>query len=141
YVRLARFDEYGIGTYPEITIDDNSDQTTQPDPFDGQNWLLLVRQNDTNFNVYQRSTNKEPWHLTPNKTSFSNAKFAGLPMQVGIAFADFNSVYGYVQFDSFMLDAALEGTLLQVSSAGGFITITWAEYPGAVLQSSPSLSP
>jgi hypothetical protein len=141
YVRMARFDEYGIGTYPEITIDDNSDQTTQPDPFDNQNWLLLVRQNYTNFNVYQRSTNKEPWHLTPNKTSFANAKFAGVPMQVGIAFADFNSVYGYVQFDSFMLDAALEGTLLQVSSAGGFITITWAEYPGAVLQSSPSLSP
>jgi hypothetical protein len=140
YVRMARFDEFGIGTYPEITIDDNSDQTTQPDPFDGQNWLLLVRQNYTNFNVYQRSTNTEPWHLTPNKTSFSNAKFAGVPMQVGIAFADFNAVYGYVQFDSFMLDAALEGTPLQVSSAGGLITITWPDYPGAVLQSSPILS-
>jgi hypothetical protein len=141
YVRMARFDEYGIGTYPEITIDDASDQTTQPGQGDGQNWLLLIRQNYTNFYVYQRSTNKEPWHLTPNKTSFSNAKFAGQPMQVGIAFADFNSVYGYVQFDSFMLDAAREGTPLQVSSAGGFVSITWPNYPGAVLQSTGSLSP
>ncbi len=141
FVRMARFDEYNIGTYPEITIDGVSDQTTQPDPFDGQNWLLLVRRNFTNFNVYQRSTNNQPWHLTPNKTSFSNAKFAGQPMQVGIAFADFNSVYGYVQFDSFMLDAALEGTPLQVSTSPGFVTITWPDYPGAILQSSPSLSP
>jgi hypothetical protein len=141
YVRMARFDEYGIGTYPEITIDGVSDQTTQPDQLDGQNWLLLVRQNYTNFNVYQRGTNTEPWHLTPNKTSFSNAKFAGQPMQVGIAFADFNVVYGYVQFDSFMLDAALEGTPLQASSSNGVITISWPDYPGAVLQSSPSLHP
>ena len=141
YVRMARFDEYGIGTYPEITIDDVSDQTSQPGQGDGQNWLLLVRQNLTNFNVYQRLTNNQPWHLTPNQTSFSNAKFAGLPMQVGIAFADFNSVYGYVQFDSFMLDAALEGNPLQVSAAGGFITITWNDYPGAVLQSTPNLDP
>jgi hypothetical protein len=141
FVRMARFDEYGIGTYPEITIDGVSDQTTQPDQLDGQNWLLLVRQNYTNFNVYQRGTNTEPWHLTPNKTSFSNAKFAGQPMQVGIAFADFNVVYGYVQFDSFMLDAALEGTPLQASSSNGVITISWPDYPGAVLQSSPSLHP
>ncbi len=141
FVRMARFDEYGIGTYPEITIDDVSDQTTQPDSFDGQNWLLLVRQNNTNFNVYQRATTNQPWHLTPNKTSFSNAKFAGKPMQVGIAFADFNSVYGYVQFDSFMLDAALVGNALQVSSSPGSITITWSDYPGAVLQSTTSLSP
>jgi hypothetical protein len=27
-----------------------------------------------------------------------------------------------------------------VSSAGGLITITWPDYPGAVLQSSPILS-
>jgi hypothetical protein len=141
FVRMARFDEYNIGTYPEITIDGISDQTTQPDPLDGQNWLLLVRQNFTNFNVYQRSTNNEPWHLTPNKTSFSNAKFAGQPMQVGIAFADFSAAYGYVQFDSFMLDAALEGTPLQVSASAGSITITWPDYPGAVLQSTTSLGP
>jgi hypothetical protein len=141
FVRMARFDEYGIGTYPEITIDGISDQTTQPDPFDGQDWLLLVRQNFTNFNVYQRSTNNEPWHLTPNKTSFSNAKFAGQPMQVGIAFADFNTVYGYVQFDSFMLDAALEGTPLQVSTSAGSVTLSWPDYPGATLQSTASLNP
>jgi hypothetical protein len=49
-------------------------------------------------------------------------------------------VYGYVQFDSFMLDAALEGSALQVSSAGGFITITWNDYPGAILQSTASLN-
>jgi hypothetical protein len=136
FVRMARFDEYGIGTYPEITIDDNSDQTTQPDPFDGQNWLLLVRQDYTNFYVYQRSTNTEPWHLTPNKTSFSNAKFAGVPMQAGIAFADFNAVYGNVQFDSFMLDVLP----LQVSPDGGSVTVTWTQ-TAAALQSSPSLSP
>jgi hypothetical protein len=136
FVRMARFDEYGIGTYPEITIDDNSDQTTQPDAFDGQNWLLLVRQDYTNFYVYQRATNTEPWHLTPNKTSFSTNKFAGIPMQVGIAFADFNDVYGSVQFDSFMLDVLP----LQVSSADGFVTVTWTQ-TAATLQSSPSLSP
>jgi hypothetical protein len=46
-----------------------------------------------------------------------------------------------VQFDSFMLDAAMEGNPLQVSAAAGSITITWNDYPGAVLQSSPSLDP
>lgn len=136
YVRMGRFDEYGIGTYPEITIDDNSDQTTQPAQGDGQDWLMLVRQDYTNFNVYQRSTNNQPWHLTPNKTSFSNAKFAGIPMQVGIQFSDFSDSYGYVQFDSFMLDVVPP----QISSAGGFVTITWTETPASLL-SSPSLSP
>ncbi|HEV7925231.1 MAG TPA: hypothetical protein VGR14_07750, partial [Verrucomicrobiae bacterium] len=142
YVRMARFDEYGIGTYPEITIDDNSDQTTQPGEGDGQNWLLLVRQNYTNFNVYQRSTNNQPWHLPPNGTSFSNAKFAGKPMQVGITLSTFNSgVASYVQFDTFMFDAAQEGTPLQISSTNGTLNITWPDYPGAVLQSTTSLSP
>jgi hypothetical protein len=142
YVRMARFDEYGIGTYPEITIDNQSDQTTQLDPFDGQNWLLLVRQSYTNFDVYQRATNNEPWHLTPNKTSFSNAKFAGVPMQVGLTLSTFNAgVASSVQFDSFMLDAALVGTPLQVSAAGGMLTVTWNDYPGATLQSTTSLNP
>ncbi len=142
YVRMARFDEYNIGTYPEITIDDVSDQTTQPGQTDGQNWLLLVRQNFTNFNVYQRSTNNEPWHLTPNKTAFSNAKFAGVPMQVGLTLSTFNSgLASYVQFDSFMLDAAAEGTPVQVSASAGTLTISWPDYPGAVLQSTTSLSP
>ena len=142
YVRMARFDEYGIGTYPEITIDDNSDQTTQPGQGDGQNWLLLVRQNYTNFNVYQRSTKSAPWHLSPNKTSFSNAKFAGQPMQVGITLSTFNSgVASYAQFDSFMLDAAQEGTPLNISATNGSFTITWPDYPGAVLQSTTSLNP
>jgi hypothetical protein len=142
YVRMARFDEYGIGTYPEITIDDNSVQATQPGQGDGQNWLLLVRQNYTNFNVYQRLTNNQPWHLTPNKTSFSDPHFAGQPMQVGLTLSIFNGVNGFVQFDSFMLDAAQgQGPTLKVSSAGGFVTITWPYYPGAVLQSSITLDP
>jgi hypothetical protein len=50
-------------------------------------------------------------------------------------------VASYVQFDSFMLDAASIGSSLQVTSSNGSITITWNDYPGAILQSSPSLSP
>ena len=141
YVRMARFDEYGIGTYPEITIDDASDQTTQPGQGDGQNWLLLVRQNYTNFNVYQRLTNTQPWHLTPNKTSFSDPHFAGQPMQVGLTLSVYNNVNAFVQFDSFMLDTTLRGPTLKVSAAGGFVTVTWPYYPGAVLESTISLSP
>jgi hypothetical protein len=136
-VRMARFDEYGIGTYPEITIDAASQQLTQPGQGDGQNWLLLVRQNYTNFNVYQRLTNNQPWHLTPNKTVMSNAKFAGQTMQVGITLSTYSDNPGsYVQFDSFMLDVLP----LQVSSAGGFVTVTWTQ-TAATLQSSPSLDP
>jgi hypothetical protein len=134
-VRMARFDEYGIGTYPEITIDDASQQLTQPGQGDGQNWLLLVRQNYTNFNVYQRLTNNQPWHLTPQKTLMSNAKFAGQTMQVGITLSTYSDNPGsYVQFDSFMLDVSS----LQVSSAGGFVTVAWTA-TAATLQSSPSL--
>jgi hypothetical protein len=136
-VRMARFDEYGIGTYPEITIDGVSQQLTQPGQGDGQNWLLLVRQNYTNFNVYQRLTNNQPWHLTPNMTSMSNAKFAGQIMQVGITLSTYSDNPGsYVQFDSFMLDVLP----LQVSSADGSVTVTWTE-TAATLQSSPSLNP
>jgi len=134
-VRMARFDEFGIGTYPEITIDDASQQLTQPGQGDGQNWLLLVRQNYTNFNVYQRLANNQPWHLTPEKTSMSNAKFAGQTMQVGMTLSTYSDNPGsYVQFDSFMLDAPS----LQVSSAGGFVTVAWTA-TAASLQSSPSL--
>ncbi len=136
-VRMARFDEYGIGTYPEITIDAASQQLTQPGQGDGENWILLVRQNYTNFNVYQRSTNNQPWHLTPNKTVMSDAKFAGLPMQAGICLSTYSDNAGsYVQFDSFMLDALP----VQVSSANGSVTVSWTQ-TAATLQSSPSLSP
>ena len=136
-VRMARFDEYGIGTYPEITIDAASQQLTQPGQGDGQNWLLLVRQNYTNFYVYQRSTNNQPWHLTPNKTTMSSAKFAGLPVQVGMTLSTYSDNAGsYVQYDSFMLDVLP----LQVSYAGGNVTVAWTE-TAATLQSSPSLNP
>jgi len=136
-VRMARFDEYGIGTYPEITIDAASQQLTQPGQGDGQNWLLLVRQNYTNFNVYQRLANNQPWHLTPDKTSMSSPVFAGQTMQAGITLSTYSDNPGsYVQYDSFMLDVLS----LQVSTAGGFVTVTWGE-TAATLQSSPSLSP
>jgi hypothetical protein len=63
-------------------------------------------------------------------------------MQVGITLSTYSDNAGsYVQFDSFMLDAAAEGTPLQVSVAGGSLTITWPDYPGAVLQSSPNIYP
>ncbi len=142
WVRMARFDEYGIGTYPEITIDNNSTQLTQGGQGDGENWILLVRQNFTNFNVYQRATNNQPWHLSPNKTSMSNAKFAGKPMQVGITLSTYSDNAGsYVQFDSFMLDAAAEGTPVASFRVRGLSDYYLAGLSGAVLQSSPNIYP
>src|SRR5262249_28470276 len=104
WVSFTRFDEFGIGTYARLNITNNVLQSTQPNPDNGDNWILIIRQNGTNFNFYERSTNAAPWHLTPLKTSYSVPEFAGQPMQVGIEYAQYTGTPAYAHFDSFMLD-------------------------------------
>src|SRR5207302_926849 len=114
-------------------------QSTQSNPNNGDNWLLLIRDHGTNFNFYERATNTAPWRLTPNKTSYAVSQFAGQPMQVGIEYAQYTGTPAYGHFDSFMLDRA--GATIQVARSGGNILLSWPDVPDLVLQSTPSLTP
>ena len=142
WVSWTRFDQFGIGTYARAEIANNKIlSSTQPDVGSGQMWLLLVRQNETNFFFYQKANKTDPWLAAPNGVTYSSALYANQPMQVGILACAFNS--GQVltdQFDNFMLDVS--GSFgLTATASGGNILISWPDAPGVVLQSTASLTP
>ena len=109
----------------------------------GQFWLLLVRQNETNFFFYQKANKTDPWLAAPNGVTYSSALYANQPMQVGIIAEAFDS--GAVQtdqFDNFMLDVSAPPVTLSLTAvtSGGNIVISWPDTAGAVLQSASSLN-
>ena len=144
WVTWGRFDEFNIGTRAELIIDNGTTALPTSDQGSDQRWLLMVRQNGTNFAFYQRSNATDPWQPSKAKQTFSVANFAGLPVQAGIQDGGFDSgniVVG--QFDHFMLDASPSAGGLTVTPAGANVLISWPAVPGGsyTLQSSPSLAP
>jgi hypothetical protein len=143
WVGFTKFDEFNIGTYARKNIDDKEYQFGQNNQNSPDNWLLILRQNLTNFFFYERATNALPWRLTPAKVSFSGSgalpDFAGQPMQVGIQVTPYLAGL-YAQFEHFMLNVG-SGLILQASVAGRNITLTWPADPNAKLQSTVNLSP
>jgi regulation of enolase protein 1 (concanavalin A-like superfamily) len=144
WVNLTRFDEFGIGTYARLNLSNIVLQSTQSNPNNGDNWLLIIRDHGTNFNFFERATNTAPWRLTPNKTAYLVPRFAGLPMQVGIQWMTFNrggvaSPGLLARFDSFMLDAL--SPTLQADHVGNNIVLSWPAAPGWTLQSTPAVAP
>jgi len=144
WVSWARFDEFGIGTRAELIR--NNATTAQPsaDVGDGQLWLLMLRQNGTNFYFFQRANATDPWRRGPAGQTFSTVAFAGRPMQVGIEEGGFDSggvVIG--QFDSFMADLTASPVALTATPFGGNIVVSWPAYSSFnyTLLSSSSLTP
>jgi hypothetical protein len=143
WVNFTRFDEFGIGTYPRLNIDNAVQQSIQLNQDNGDNWLLIIRQNGTNFNFYERSVPTDPWRLTPLKTSYQVPQFAGQPMQVGIQWMTFNrggAGQDGARFDSFMLDVVAVKPKLNVALANGKVTLSWPTAVGVTLQFTPTLS-
>ena len=138
WVSFTRFDEFGIGTYARLNITNTVLQSIQLNINNGDNWILVIRQNGTNFNFYERSNNISPWRLTPLKTSYQVPEFAELPMQVGIEYAQYTATPAYGHFDSYMLDAA--PATLQISESGGNVLVSWPAVPSS-LEYSLSLHP
>jgi hypothetical protein len=141
WVSFTRFDEFGIGTYARLNIDNAVLQSTQPNPNDGDNWLLIIRQNGTNFNFYERASSTDPWKLTPLRTTYQAPQFAGVPMQVGIEFAQYTGTPAAAHFSNFMLDVAAPALVLHVNQSAGNVILSWQAAPGVALQSTPALQP
>jgi len=146
WVGFTKFDEFNIGTYARKNIDNKEYQFGQNNQNSPDNWLLILRQNLTNFFFYERATNTVPWHATPGKVAFSGSgalpDFAGQPMQVGIQMTPYTPGPGpelYAQFEHFMLDVE-SGSPLTIRVSGGNVVITWPPIPGT-LQFTLSLSP
>jgi hypothetical protein len=149
WVSFTRFDLYGIGTYARKNLNNVVTQSTQPGGFNGANttsdtnlWLLVVRQNATNFLFFQRQLATDPWAPTPNGTTYSINTFAGLPLQVGLLAGGFDSGNSVtVGFDSFMLDEVVTPPTLQASAIGGNVSISWPASGNFTLRYTSSLSP
>jgi hypothetical protein len=143
FVSLCRFDEFGIGTYARLNLQDLVLQSTQPDQGDTNYWLLIIRSSGTNFNFYKRLTNSLPWQQLPLLTSYQVAKFANVPMQVGIMAEPWTGGGGVSRtatYDSYMLDYTTVPAL-QIAKSGSNIILSWPADPKLVLQSTPSLNP
>jgi hypothetical protein len=143
WVGFTKFDEFNIGTYARKNIDNKEYQFGQNNQNSPDNWLLILRQNLTNFFFYERATNTLPWRLTPAKLSFSGSgalpDFAGQPMQVGIQVTPYLAGL-YAQFEHFMLNVE-SGLILQARIQEGNIILNWPADPKSKLQSTGSLHP
>ena len=148
WVSFTRFDMFGIGTYARYTLNNSTVRSSQPGGFSGASstsdtnlWLLMVRQNGTNFLFFQRQFATDPWAPTPNGTTYAVTNFAGLPLQVGLLAGGFNSGNAVtVGFDSFMLDQISTSPALKASISGGQIQIRWPASGTYTLQYTPSLT-
>jgi hypothetical protein len=139
WVSWTRFDEFGIGTYARETLNNATTRDSQPTADDGYYWLLMVRENGTNFSFYQRQSPADPWQTAPDGTTYSIAAFAGQPLQVGILACAFDSgTAATSQLSDFMLDTGL--AKLTVGRSGADVVLAWPEGAGT-LQVTPSLSP
>ncbi|MGA2246839.1 MAG: hypothetical protein ABSH48_17745 [Verrucomicrobiota bacterium] len=149
WVSFTRFDQFGIGTYARYTLNNATVRSIQPNGFNGAGttsdtnlWLLMVRQNATNFLFFQRRLPTDPWSPTPNGTTYSLTNFAGLPLQVGLIAGGFNSGDSVTSgFDSFMLDETVVAPALTVSASGRNVNISWPSSSPLTLRYSLSLSP
>jgi hypothetical protein len=144
WVSWARFDEFGIGTRAELIRNNATTAEPTADVGSGQLWLLMLRQNSTNFYFFQRANATDPWLPAPAGQTFSVATFAGLPMQVGIEEGGFDSggvVTG--QFDTFMADLSASAGTLTATASGKNIVVSWPAFSSFsyTLLSSPSLNP
>jgi hypothetical protein len=153
WISFTRFDLFGIGTYARRTLSGLAGTGTTQRPnggtgFNGANttsdtnlWLLVVRQDLTNFMFFQRMNATDPWKQNPALTTFTPAVFTNLNLQVGLLAGGFNSG-NQVQdgFDSFMLDQPLHGPTLSTSASGGNVNVFWPPSGSFTLQYSPSLS-
>jgi hypothetical protein len=140
FISWARFDNFGIGTRAEQIIRGGTTPLPSGDVGDEQRWLLMVRKNGTNFTFYQKANLTDPWLPGPAGQQFNVTNFADVPMQVGIMEGGFDSggsVTG--QFDTFSLDVGQP--ILDVSSSGQNIILTWPALSGYTLQYTLGLAP
>ncbi len=143
WVDWVRFDEFGIGTRMELTIDNVTTRPANSDVGGTDRYMLMVRQNGTNFYFFQRTLPTDPWHTTavPARIGATAvAKFAGQPMQVGIVCSGFDSGTPVsAGFSNFMLDIGSPG--LSLTASGTNVVVTWPGSPSAQLQYTPTLNP
>lgn len=142
WVSFTRFDEYGFGTYARETLANGTIRSPQSGGFNGANtisdtnlWLLIARQNGTNFLFFQRQLATDPWVPIPDGTTYSLTNFAGLPLQVGLLAGGFDSANQVtVGFDSFMLDQSTVAPVLSASVSAGNLSLSWPSTGNYTLQ-------
>jgi len=148
FVEWMRFDEYSIST---TTFNTKNGVNTETDETDGEMtdyWLLMVRQNSTNFFFFKKANATDPWLAQPSETIVRADFTNGVPLQVGLMQSMFSDTAGNVQYDSFALDAtnisggtppaASTGLNIAMSSDYTSATLTWV--PGTNSDGSASTS-
>ncbi|HEU5395913.1 MAG TPA: hypothetical protein VFV81_02010, partial [Verrucomicrobiae bacterium] len=142
WIAWERFDEFGIGTRYELTVDSGTQRPANSDVNGPDHWMLMARVGGTNFYFFQRASTNAPWHATgighlSGQTAV--AKFAGQPMQVGMMLSGFNSGTPVnVGFANFMLD--LGSPSLSISASTNGPVISWPGAPGVVLEYTTDLT-
>ena len=146
WIAWERFDEFGIGTRYELTIDNGTSRPTNPDMNGPDRYLLLARVNNTNFYMLQRASTNAPWHATgvgqlTGPTGVG--KFAGQPMQVGIMVSGFDSGTDVnAGFANYLLDVPSTGALSisPSTNVANNVAIAWPGSPSVQLQSTTNMS-
>ena len=101
-----------------------------------------MRKDATNFLFFQRQLASDPWVPTPNGTTYGITNFAGLPLQVGLLAAGYDSGNPVtVGFDSFMLDQIVTAPTLKAHVSGGQLSLSWPASATNALQYTVNLSP
>ena len=115
WVSFVRFDEFGVSTMFDSTVNGQTGRTTLPLP-DPNYWLRINRVNGSTFNFYERAQASDPWQLVG--PSISRPDLAGLALQVGITQGTFSSNSPQVEFDNFSLTLVPEPGAGLLSATG-----------------------
>ncbi len=115
------FNQFNIGNYFRTEL--NGALTQRPKGVATNLWLRLERVGDV-FNAYERLTTSDPWALIDTQT---RADMNGLPVQVGIIHATFDSggtTTRTAQFEGFSLNRSSVTPVTVPGSASGITATT-----------------
>jgi regulation of enolase protein 1 (concanavalin A-like superfamily) len=141
WVYLGEFDEFSDDVESRFALDGGDNERAG---FPGTNdfWMLIKRQNGTNFSFFKKVGATDPYRPLTTQNFAQRRLTAATPVQVGIFAATYNDPTPgplTVQFDSFSLD--LEGGLgLKAFLQGGNLIVEWPTVdPEATLLSTSDL--
>lgn len=140
WVYWGQFEQFADSTESRFALNGTDNERSDLDGATNNFWILLARQNGTNFFFCRKVNPTDPWTPQTSSQRITQPNLTSdVSMEVGLFAAMYTANVATAQFDSFALDV-IAPTLAISPAGGGNALITWPS-GGFTLQSTPSLVP
>ncbi len=140
WVYWGEFEQFNDSTESRFAFNGGDNERSDLDGATNNFYMLLARQNGTNFFFCRKVNLTDPWTpQLPSQVITQPNLSSDVSMEVGLFAAMYTANVGTVQYDSFGLDV-IAPTLTLSPAGGGNAQVSW-QVGGFTLQSTPTLNP